>query len=40
VIVIDDMLKPDSKNAVENRAVYSALTQKQNNILDLQTIRE
>lgn len=40
VIVIDDMLKPDSKNAVENRAVYSALTQKQNNILDLATIRE
>ena len=39
-IVIDDALSSTSRNAVENRAVYSALTQKQNNILDLNTIRE
>ena len=39
-IVIDDSLSSTSRNAVENRAVYSALTQKQNNILDLNTIRE
>ena len=38
-ITIDDMLKPDSRNPVENRAVYSALTQKQNVILDLAAIR-
>ena len=39
-IVIDDSLSSTSRNAVENRAVYNALTQKQNNILDLNTIRE
>lgn len=38
-IVIDDALSPTSTNAVENRAVYSALTTKQDNILDLSTIR-
>lgn len=39
-IVIDDSLSSTSRNAVENRVVYNALTQKQNNILDLNTIRE
>ncbi len=39
-IVIDDALSPTSRNAVENRAVYSALSQKQTAILDLGTIRE
>ena len=39
-ITIDDMLKPDSRNPVENRAVYSALSQKQDEIFDLGTIRE
>lgn len=39
-IVVDDMLKPDSTNAVENRAIYSALTQKQWTIFDLWTIRD
>ena len=39
-IVIDDMLKPNSTNAVENRAIYSAVSQKQDRILDLATIRE
>ena len=39
-IVIDDALSPTSRNAVENRAVYSALSQKQTVILDLGTIRE
>lgn len=38
-IIIDDGLSPTSKNAVENRAVYLALTTKQDNILDLGTIR-
>lgn len=39
-IIIDDALSPTSTNAVENRAVYSALSQKQWTILDLGTIRE
>ena len=38
-IVIDDMLKPNSTNAVENRAIYSAVSQKQDKILDLAEIR-
>lgn len=38
-IVIDDMLKPNSTNAVENRAIYSAVSQKQDRILDLAEIR-
>lgn len=39
-IAIDEWLSPTSRNPVENRAVYSALTTKQNSILDLNTIRE
>lgn len=38
-IIIDDGLDPESTNAVENRAIYLALTTKQNNILDLGDIR-
>ena len=38
-IVIDEWLSPTSRNPVENRAVYSALSTKQNSILDLDTIR-
>ena len=38
-IIIDDWLSPTSRNAVENRAVYLALTTKQDNILDLGQIR-
>ena len=39
-LVIDEWLSPTSKNPVENRAVYNALTTKQNSILDLNTIRQ
>ena len=39
-ISIDEGLSPTSRNPVENRAVYNALTTKQNSILDLNTIRE
>lgn len=39
-IVIDEWLSPTSRHAVENRAVYNALTTKQNSILDLDTIRQ
>lgn len=38
-IIIDDGLDPQSTNAVENRAVYLALTTKQDKILDLADIR-
>lgn len=38
-IIVDDGLSPDSTNAVENRAIYNALTTKQNKILDLADIR-
>ena len=38
-IIVDDGLSPDSTNAVENRAIYSALTTKQDKILDLNDIR-
>ena len=38
-IIVDEGLSPDSTNAVENRAIYNALTTKQNKILDLADIR-
>jgi len=38
-IIVDDGLSPDSTNAVENRAIYNALTTKQDKILDLADIR-
>lgn len=38
-IIVDDGLSPDSTNAVENRAIYNALTTKQDKILDLANIR-
>lgn len=38
-IAIDDWLSTTSTNPVENRVITNALTTKQNNILDLQTIR-
>lgn len=38
-IIVDDGLDPESTNAVENRAIYSALTTKQDKILDLADIR-
>lgn len=38
-IIVDDGLSPDSTNAVENRAIYSALTTKQDKILDINDIR-
>lgn len=38
-IIVDDGLDPESTNAVENRAIYLALTTKQDKILDLADIR-
>ena len=38
-IIVDDGLSPDSTNAVENRAIYSALTTKQDKLLDINDIR-
>ncbi len=38
-IIVDEGLDPESTNAVENRAIYNALTTKQDKILDLADIR-